>query len=51
MMAHFGLSEQFNDPEVQKHLDDIDPLTGATPLMVCFFSRVLEYLVKNMMKL
>ncbi|KAF9823134.1 hypothetical protein SFRURICE_019614 [Spodoptera frugiperda] len=33
MMAHFGLSEQFNDPEVQKHLDDIDPLTGATPLM------------------
>ncbi|XP_050549409.1 85/88 kDa calcium-independent phospholipase A2 isoform X1 [Spodoptera frugiperda] len=48
MMAHFGLSEQFNDPEVQKHLDDIDPLTGATPLMVAVKScnvRMVQSLV------
>nr|AIN39484.1 PLA2-C [Spodoptera exigua] len=48
MMAHFGLSEQFNDPEVQKHIDDVDPLTGATPLMVAVKScnvRMVQSLV------
>ncbi|CAH2039422.1 unnamed protein product, partial [Iphiclides podalirius] len=34
LVAHFGLYELFNDPDVQKHLDDADPGTGATPLMV-----------------
>ncbi|XP_068618165.1 85/88 kDa calcium-independent phospholipase A2 [Battus philenor] len=34
LVAHFGLYELFNDPDVQKHLDDPDPITGATPLMV-----------------
>ncbi|KAM3966114.1 calcium-independent phospholipase A2 VIA [Aphomia sociella] len=34
VVAHFGLYELFNDEKVQKHIDDIDPLTGATPLMV-----------------
>lgn len=32
--AHFGLLDLFNNPEVQKYIDDVDPLTGATPLMV-----------------
>ncbi|XP_013146930.1 PREDICTED: uncharacterized protein LOC106109842 isoform X1 [Papilio polytes] len=34
LVAHFGLYELFNDPDVQKHLDEPDPLKGATPLMV-----------------
>ncbi|KAI5637886.1 ankyrin repeats (many copies) domain-containing protein [Phthorimaea operculella] len=34
IVAHFGQYELFNDPEVQKLINDIDPLTGATPLMV-----------------
>lgn len=34
LAAHFGLNELFNSPEVQKHIDDIDSQTGATPLMV-----------------
>lgn len=34
LVAHFGLYELFNDPDVQKHLDETDPATGATPLMV-----------------
>ncbi|XP_049706832.2 85/88 kDa calcium-independent phospholipase A2 isoform X1 [Helicoverpa armigera] len=48
MVAHFGLSELFNDPEVQKHIDSIDPLTGATPLMVAVKScnvRMVQSLV------
>ncbi|XP_014367859.2 85/88 kDa calcium-independent phospholipase A2 [Papilio machaon] len=34
LVAHFGLYELFNDPDVQKHLDEPDPDVGATPLMV-----------------
>ncbi|CAB3247732.1 unnamed protein product [Arctia plantaginis] len=34
LVAHFGLTELFNDANVQQHIDDTDPLTGATPLMV-----------------
>ncbi|KAJ8713641.1 hypothetical protein PYW07_014011 [Mythimna separata] len=48
MVAHFGLYELFNDPEVQKHIDSIDPLTGATPLMVAVKScnvRMVQSLV------
>ncbi|XP_048487667.1 85/88 kDa calcium-independent phospholipase A2 [Plutella xylostella] len=34
LAAHFGLYELFNDPDVQRHINDVDPPTGATPLMV-----------------
>ncbi|CAK1585982.1 unnamed protein product [Parnassius mnemosyne] len=34
LVAHFGLCELFNEPDVQRHFDDADPTTGATPLMV-----------------
>ncbi|XP_072947664.1 85/88 kDa calcium-independent phospholipase A2 isoform X1 [Epargyreus clarus] len=34
LVAHFGLYELFNEPDVQKHINDVDPTTGATPLMV-----------------
>ncbi|CAG4946867.1 unnamed protein product [Parnassius apollo] len=34
LVAHFGLYELFNEPDVQRHFDDPDPATGATPLMV-----------------
>lgn len=34
IIAHFGLYELFNVPEVQRCIDAVDPHTGATPLMV-----------------
>ncbi|CAG9561409.1 unnamed protein product [Danaus chrysippus] len=34
LVAHYGLCELFNDPDIQKQIDDIDPTTGITPLMV-----------------
>ncbi|XP_060802658.1 85/88 kDa calcium-independent phospholipase A2 [Amyelois transitella] len=34
IVAHFGLYELFNDPDVQKHIDDQDAFTGVTPIMV-----------------
>ncbi|XP_026746516.1 uncharacterized protein LOC113507792 isoform X2 [Trichoplusia ni] len=48
LAAHFGLNELFNSPEVQKHIDDIDSQTGATPLMVAVKSchvRLVQSLV------
>ncbi|XP_073946905.1 85/88 kDa calcium-independent phospholipase A2-like [Choristoneura fumiferana] len=48
LAAHFGLLELFNDPEVQKHLNDADPPTGASPLMVAVKScnvRMVQSLV------
>ncbi|XP_049874169.1 85/88 kDa calcium-independent phospholipase A2 [Pectinophora gossypiella] len=34
IVAHFGQYELFNDEEVQKRIDEVDPLTGTTPIMV-----------------
>ncbi|KAL4711460.1 hypothetical protein ACJJTC_005584 [Scirpophaga incertulas] len=48
LVAHIGPNELFNDPEIQSHLDDIDPLTGATPVMVAVKScnlRMVQSLV------
>ncbi|XP_063363554.1 85/88 kDa calcium-independent phospholipase A2 [Cydia amplana] len=48
LAAHFGLHELFNDPEVQGHLNEVDPATGATPLMVAVKScnvRMVQSLV------
>ncbi|CAH2245451.1 jg8709 [Pararge aegeria aegeria] len=48
LVAHFGQYELFNDPEVQKQIDEIDPATGTTPLMVAVKSgnvRMVQSLV------
>ncbi|XP_047993745.1 85/88 kDa calcium-independent phospholipase A2 isoform X1 [Leguminivora glycinivorella] len=48
LAAHFGLYELFNDPGVQAHLNEVDPATGATPLMVAVKScnvRMVQSLV------
>ncbi|XP_045766351.1 85/88 kDa calcium-independent phospholipase A2 [Maniola jurtina] len=34
LVAHFGQHELFNDPDVQKQINEVDPATGTTPLMV-----------------
>ncbi|KOB73677.1 putative phospholipase A2, group VI [Operophtera brumata] len=33
LVAHFGLFELFNHEDVQKHMDEVDPASGTTPLM------------------
>ncbi|KAG6446584.1 hypothetical protein O3G_MSEX004519 [Manduca sexta] len=48
LIAHFGYHEYFNNPVVQKYINDIDPITGATPLMVAVKTcsvRVVQSLV------
>ncbi|XP_061714883.1 85/88 kDa calcium-independent phospholipase A2-like [Cydia pomonella] len=48
LAAHFGLCDMFNDPEVQAHMNEVDPVTGATPLMVAVKScniRMVQSLV------
>lgn len=34
LIAHFGLYEHLTHAAVKKHINEIDPITGATPLMV-----------------
>ncbi|XP_045496134.1 85/88 kDa calcium-independent phospholipase A2 [Colias croceus] len=34
MVAHFGQYELLNEPDVQRHIDEVDPATGATALMI-----------------
>ncbi|XP_045526544.1 85/88 kDa calcium-independent phospholipase A2 [Pieris brassicae] len=34
IVAHFGQYELLNEPDVQRHIDEVDPSTGASALMV-----------------
>lgn len=34
LVTHFGQIELFNDPDVQRLIDDVDSATGMTPVMV-----------------
>lgn len=48
VVAHFGLYELFNHPDIQKHIDDVDPVTGTSPIMVAVKTgsvRVVQSLV------
>ncbi|KAL0822332.1 hypothetical protein ABMA28_004431 [Loxostege sticticalis] len=48
LVAHIGPHELFNNPDIQRHIDDTDPPTGATPLMVAVKSgglRMVQSLV------
>ncbi|CAH0398863.1 unnamed protein product [Chilo suppressalis] len=42
LVAHIGPYTLFNYPEVQRHLDDADPFTGITPIMVAVKNRNLR---------
>lgn len=42
LVTHFGLFELFNDPDIQAHIDDVDPSNGMTPLMVAVKSGNLK---------
>ncbi|CAG9794023.1 unnamed protein product [Diatraea saccharalis] len=48
LVAHLGPHDLFNDPEIQSHIDDTDPLSGTTPVMVAVKScnlRMVQSLV------
>ncbi|XP_047534908.1 85/88 kDa calcium-independent phospholipase A2 [Vanessa atalanta] len=34
MVAHFGQYELFNDPDIQRQINEVDSVTGITPLML-----------------
>ncbi|XP_050351529.1 85/88 kDa calcium-independent phospholipase A2 [Nymphalis io] len=34
MVAHFGQHELFNDPDIQRQINEVDTFTGITPLML-----------------
>ncbi|CAH0729964.1 unnamed protein product, partial [Brenthis ino] len=34
LIAHFGQSELFNDPDLQRLINDVDSATGMTPIMI-----------------
>lgn len=50
LIAHFGLYEHLTHAAVKKHINEIDPITGATPLMVALKTsclRVVQCLVSH----
>ncbi|XP_050666518.1 85/88 kDa calcium-independent phospholipase A2 [Leptidea sinapis] len=38
MVAYFGQSELLNHPDIQKHINDVDPATGSSCLMIAIQS-------------
>lgn len=43
IVAHFGQYELLNEPDVQKQINEVDPATGSTALMVNINNYLIIY--------